>query len=457
MGHDAGGNGIDHHRIGAEAVNGGLHPAVLALAATTDETAVIDLGDAIFRLVGHKGLRHLQAQFGCGLQRNGRGAELPDVVALLEVELEVVVQGIVGQPEGEVAPRQDVGLACGQIIEVVGQDGRQVLSLASHGETIDGTIAVVVRQFVAEAIVALLVDGDPAIVVVVGLEHTQAVAGGESGAHVPGATADVFLVVGPRVEQTILVEGETADLALADKDVVDEEADIAHAVVVRCAGHVVVRSNGSPHLAPGLDDDGLLDATVLDVHVALALSAVHQSPALLRIEHDGRGTGRHIVGDAVGIELQGVNRLVGSREAHLEMKVRTEGVAGIAAQRHHLPLLDRKLVGREREVGDVGFVLVLILANALCHGGGEGIEVAIDGGVATRMSDVNGIAVAPIADGGTADVAVGHAVDRMTDGVLRLEIQPSVEMPCTQFAEVGAQQQRKVKGRTEMHSLLRSK
>ena len=90
------------------------------------------------------------------------------------------------------------------------------------------------------------------------------------------------------------------------------------------------------------------------------------------------------------------------------MEVRAHGAAGVAGKGNELLAGDRKKV--------LGRVEVAVVFTAVAQLGfdigfdlwGEGVQVAVDGGIALGMAHVQGVSVAVGAHGDAGDVALCH-------------------------------------------------
>ena len=113
----------------------------------------------------------------------------------------------------------------------------------------------------------------------------------------------------------------------------------------------------------------------------------------------------------------------------------TRRVARITANGNEVASLDGILIRRENQRQRIsaralkqGLVLII-----------ETLQVAIDTGVAIRMSHIDGIAKAIHVDSQPTDVAVGNGIDEFTLLVVGLDIYATMEMKRTGLTEVASE------------------
>ena len=121
------------------------------------------------------------------------------------------------------------------------------------------------------------------------------------------------------------------------------------------------------------------------------------------------------------------------------MEVWTGAVAGVATEGNELPLADGDVKRRQPRVGDAGFMAVLIAAQGCLDTRGEGLQMTVDGRLARRMSDVDGIAEAIEADGNAGDIAVGNGVDVLALDIAGLDVKTAMKVVRTGFTKIPRQ------------------
>ena len=96
----------------------------------------------------------------------------------------------------------------------------------------------------------------------------------------------------------------------------------------------------------------------------------------------------------------------------------TEGVARVAGVCHDLALAEAKLIGAKLQRHGKGLLGVLFLTNQLGNLGQEAVEMAMHGGIAIVVSEVQRIAIATGSDRHLGDVAIGNGKQRLAHHAL---------------------------------------
>ena len=111
-------------------------------------------------------------------------------------------------------------------------------------------------------------------------------------------------------------------------------------------------------------------------------------------------------------------------------------MARVAADGDMVASLDGELIRREnhrqRILRTCALQLVFILVS-------KALQVAIDAGLAVRVTDIDGVAETVLVDRQARHVAVGNGEDVLTLHITRLNIDTSMEMERSRFAEVARQ------------------
>ena len=131
----------------------------------------------------------------------------------------------------------------------------------------------------------------------------------------------------------------------------------------------------------------------------------------------------------------------------------TEGVARVAGVCHDLALAEAKLIGAKLQRHGKGLLGVLFLTNQLGNLGQEAVEMAVHGGIAIVVSEVQRIAIATGSDRHLGDVAIGNGKQRLAHHTLGLEVETSVEVVGAELTEVTTQIEREVERCTEAYFL----
>ena len=136
---------------------------------------------------------------------------------------------------------------------------------------------------------------------------------------------------------------------------------------------------------------------------------------------------------------QRVQGFFGARFTNFKVEVGAHGATGVAGKGDELFTFDREEGGVWVDVTVVFASLTEVVFHIGFNLWGEGVEVAIDGGVAFRVADVEGVAVAVGADGDAADVAVGDRSYAESAAALGLNVDAAVEVVATQLGEGSAE------------------
>ena len=114
-------------------------------------------------------------------------------------------------------------------------------------------------------------------------------------------------------------------------------------------------------------------------------------------------------------------------------------MACIAAESDELALRHWTVERREAGIGHTGLVGILILAEGRLDAGRERLQVAIDGGIALRMGDVDCIAETVEALRDATHVAVADGIDVLALHIIGRDVESAVEVVRAGLAKITRQ------------------
>ena len=114
------------------------------------------------------------------------------------------------------------------------------------------------------------------------------------------------------------------------------------------------------------------------------------------------------------------------------MQVWTERIATVAGMGKQFAAFHRVIAGSEIEVGLEAFIVVLILAYALCDIVGETVEMGIDSHEPI-VHNIQRHSIPCRLHLGTANISVGYTLDGFSHHTTGLEVEPGMEMVGTKF------------------------
>lgn len=422
-------NRIDGDRIGAQLADGDLHKALLQRASDAVFPATgVDARHVVFRTVRQRQPAQADAQLASLVQRDARVVQAvgeSDVAAVGThgiVQPDIVVEHAAGKHQLQPRLLQVVHPVPPEHVLLPMPGGTDFRPLALHREAHTGGVSQRIRERIDQPVRALLVDGEQSAVAVGGVEHTQAVARLDERLHV--------LSVRPRIDVAVLLVGKPVYLAAEHLLAVHLEHHRLHAIPVVHAVHVVVGTDADSDNAPC--GHGLRGVQRV---AFVLLRSVHHPFAGLREEHDSFGARSGRVLHLPHEKRQRVHIFVRRRLQHIQMQMRSEGVARIAAQGDDLPRLDGIFVRSGDNLHLPALLFVLKLLHPLRHLADKGAEVAVDGGIAIIIHDIEHIA-RTVGHADARDVSVRQRPHRLADGAVRLEVQSAVKVIGAQLSEV---------------------
>ena len=176
----------------------------------------------------------------------------------------------------------------------------------------------------------------------------------------------------------------------------------------------------------------------------LADATIEDSFAHDRDSHEGVCLRRYAIGNQSTKELQRVTHRPRLCIVNLEMQVRPCRVACIAADGDEVASLDGELTRRKKKregvLGTSALQLLLVKV-------GKALQVAVDTGVAVRMTDVDGISKAIHVNCQPTDVTIGDRKDILALNIAGFDVDTPMEVPRTRLTEVTRQHDVIVDGR----------
>ena len=304
--------------------------------------------------------------------------------------------------------------------------------LSLHGKTDFRGVAQRIAQGIYKTVGTFLVDFHQPPVPVGGMQHAQAVAWLDERLHV--------LPVRPRVDIAVFFVGKAVYHATEYLLAVYLEYHGVHAVAVAYPVHMVVSTDTHAYQPPGGDRvRGTYRKRLA------ALFPVHRSPARLREQHDAFGAGGNGVFHPFHKERQRVDVISRGGLNHIQMQVRAEGVARIAAERYHLPCLYRIFPRFGSNLHFPALLFVLQRFHPAGYIAHKSAEVAVDSRIAAVVGHIEHVA-RPVRYADTRYIPVGQGADRLAYGSAGLEIEPAMEMVGAYLAEIPGESDRKIEG-----------
>ena len=187
----------------------------------------------------------------------------------------------------------------------------------------------------------------------------------------------------------------------------------------------------------GGESDALLNA-----------SARKDALARLRIDHQRMTLRGLTINELMTDEIEGVEHAPRLRVVNFEMKMWSRRGTGIPADGYELPLCNGKFKGTEMKLALGRMPGILLLADKGSYLGSETLQVAIDAGVAFGVMHINGIAKAKHPNGNHRHIASADGKDGLAFYPTRLDVDTTMEMVGTRFAEVSCQHHLIIDGRS---------
>ena len=309
------------------------------------------------------------------------------------------------------------------------------LFFSTHRKVIAGSVAKSVFQFIFELVIPFFIDGHQSTVIIRSPEHTQRIARINKWFHI--------LPVGPGVYHPVLIRSKAIDHTAKHFRSIYLEHNGMHTVTIVNTVHVIISLDTRSDHSPCLDGTRPIGLEGLPLRTAL-----HDSGSRLWKQHNALSPGSSGIFYFWFEKRHRIDRFTGSGFQQVQMQVRSEWITRITAPGYLLSRLYRIFPRFGNNLYFPIFFFVLKLLHSSGNVRHKSAQVPVNSCITVIIYHIEYMS-RTIGDTNTWDVSVGQRAHRFTDNSLSLKVKTAMKMIGTNFSEITAQSQCKVKWRNK--------